>query len=163
MAQKNLITDVAGVLVGNADDARLASGVSAIIFAQPAVVAVDVRGGAPATRDTDLLEPHRTVERIDAVVLSGGSAFGLDAGAGAQAFLRERGRGFAIGDIRVPLVCGASLFDLLNGGDKNWGRLRPTAISATAPPRRPARVSRSVPREPDSAPPPSISRAEWAL
>src|SRR3989440_6735049 len=125
MAQRNLITDVAGILVGHADDARLASGVTAIIFEEPAVAAVDVRGGAPATRETDLLEPHRTVERIDAVVLSGGSAFGLDAGAGAQAFLRERGRGFAIGDVRVPLVCGASLFDLLAGGDKNWGRFAP--------------------------------------
>jgi D-aminopeptidase len=125
MAQRNLITDVAGILVGHADDARLASGVTAIIFEEPAVAAVDVRGGAPATRETDLLEPHRTVERIDAVVLSGGSAFGLDAGAGVQAFLRERGRGFAIGDIRVPLVCGAAMFDLLNGGDKNWGRFPP--------------------------------------
>jgi len=125
MAQKNLITDVAGILVGHADDARLASGVSAIIFVEPAVVAVDVRGGAPATRDTDLLEPHRTVERIDAVVLSGGSVFGLEAAAGVQAFLRERGRGFEIGGIRVPLVCGASMFDLLNGGDKNWGRFAP--------------------------------------
>src|SRR5215468_3152993 len=125
MPQKNLITDVAGVLVGNADDARLASGVTAIIFDTPAVAAVDVRGGAPGTRDTDLLAPHRTVERIDAVVLSGGSAFGLDASAGVQAFLRERGRGFVIGDARVPLVCGATLFDLLNGGDKNWGRFSP--------------------------------------
>src|SRR5258707_1788831 len=125
MAQRNLITDVAGVLVGHADDARLASGVTVIVFEEPAVAAVDVRGGAPGTRETDLLEPHRTVERIDAVVLSGGSAFGLDAGAGVQAFLRERGRGFAIGDIRVPLVCGAVLFDLLNGGDKNWGRFPP--------------------------------------
>jgi D-aminopeptidase len=125
MAQRNLITDVAGVLVGNADDARLASGVTAVVFAEPAVAAVDVRGGAPGTRETDLLEPHRTVERIDAVVLSGGSAFGLDAAAGVQALLRERGRGFAIGDIRVPLVCGAVLFDLLNGGDKNWGRFPP--------------------------------------
>jgi L-aminopeptidase/D-esterase-like protein len=125
MARRNLITDVAGILVGQADDPRLASGVSVIIFEEPAVVAVDVRGGAPATRETDLLEPHRTAERIDAVVLSGGSAFGLDAGAGAQAFLRERGRGFDIGDVRVPLVCGASLFDLLNGGDKNWGRFAP--------------------------------------
>jgi D-aminopeptidase len=125
MAQRNLITDVAGILVGQADDARLASGVTAIVFEEPAVAAVDVRGGAPATRETDLLEPHRTAERIDAVVLSGGSAFGLDAGAGVQAFLRERGRGFAIGDIRVPLVCGAALFDLLNGGDKNWGRFPP--------------------------------------
>jgi D-aminopeptidase len=125
MAQRNLITDVAGILVGHADDARLASGVTAIVFEEPAVAAVDVRGGAPGTRETDLLEPHRTAERIDAVVLSGGSAFGLDAGAGVQAFLRERGRGFAIGDIRVPLVCGAVLFDLLNGGDKNWGRFPP--------------------------------------
>ena len=125
MAPRNLITDVAGVLVGHADDAGLASGVTAIVFQEPAVAAVDVRGGAPATRDTDLLEPHRTVERIDAVVLSGGSAFGLDAGTGVQALLRERGRGFAIGDIRVPLVCGAALFDLLNGGDKDWGRFPP--------------------------------------
>jgi D-aminopeptidase len=122
---RNLITDVAGVLVGNADDARLASGVTAIVFEQPAVASVDVRGGAPATRETDLLEPHRTVERIDAIVLSGGSAFGLDASAGVQAYLREQCRGFAIGDVRVPLVCGASLFDLLNGGDKNWGRFPP--------------------------------------
>jgi len=125
MAQRNLITDVVGVLVGHAEDARLASGVSTIIFAEPAVAAVDVRGGAPATRETDLLEPHRTVERIDAVVLSGGSTFGLDASAGVQALLRERGRGFEIASIRVPLVCGASMFDLLNGGDKNWGRFPP--------------------------------------
>jgi L-aminopeptidase/D-esterase-like protein len=120
-----LITDVAGILVGQADDAHLASGVTAVVFADPAVTAVDVRGGAPATRETDLLEPHRTVERIDAVVLSGGSAFGLDSAAGVQALLRERGRGFEIGDVRVPLVCGAALFDLLNGGDKNWGRFAP--------------------------------------
>jgi len=125
MARRNLITDVDGVLVGQADDARLASGVTAIVFAQPAVTAVDVRGGAPATRETDLLEPHRTAERIDAVVLSGGSAFGLDAGAGVQAWLREQGRGFAIGDVRVPLVAGASMFDLLNGGNKDWGRFAP--------------------------------------
>ena len=122
---RNLITDVVGVLVGHADDARLASGVTAIVFEEPAVASVDVRGGAPGTRETDLLEPHRTVERIDAVVLSGGSAFGLDAGAGVQALLRERGRGFPIGDVRVPLVCGAVLFDLRNGGDKNWGRFPP--------------------------------------
>ncbi|MCC6776395.1 MAG: P1 family peptidase [Hyphomicrobiales bacterium] len=122
---RNLITDVAGVRVGQADDAGLASGVTAIIFDEPAVAGVDVRGGAPGTRETDLLEPHRTVERIDAVVLSGGSAFGLDAASGVQAWLRERGRGFAIGDVRVPLVCGAVLFDLLNGGNKSWGRFPP--------------------------------------
>src|SRR5258708_38731694 len=125
MAQRNLNTEVAGAPVGHAEDARLACAVSTIIFAGPAVAAVDVRGGAPATRETDLLEPHRTVERIDAVVLSGGSTFGLDASAGVQALLRERGRGFEIAGIRVPLVCGASMFDLLNGGDKNWGRFPP--------------------------------------
>ena len=122
---KNLITDVAGIMVGNADDARIASGVTAILFEQPAVASVDVRGGAPATRETDLLEPHRSVEHIDAVVLSGGSAFGLDAGSGVHAYLHEHGRGFPIGDVRVPIVCGASLFDLLNGGDKAWGRFSP--------------------------------------
>jgi L-aminopeptidase/D-esterase-like protein len=122
---KNLITDVAGVLVGNAHDARLASGVTAIIFEEPAVASVDVRGGAPATRETDLLEPHRSVEHIDAVVLSGGSAFGLDAGTGVQAYLHGRGRGFPIGDVRVPIVCAAALFDLLNGGEKAWGRFSP--------------------------------------
>ncbi len=122
---RNLITDVQGVRVGHADDTRLASGSTAIVFDEPAIAAVDVRGGAPATRETDLLEPHRTVERIDAIALSGGSAFGIDACTGVQAALREQGRGFAIGGIRVPIVCGAALFDLVNGGDKNWGRFPP--------------------------------------
>jgi L-aminopeptidase/D-esterase-like protein len=122
---RNLITDVAGVRVGNAEDARLASGMTAIVFDEPAVAAVDVRGGAPGTRETDMLDAHRTVERIDAVALSGGSAFGLDAGSGVQALLRERGRGFAIRDIRIPIVCGAVLFDMLNGGDKRWARFPP--------------------------------------
>src|SRR5215471_586152 len=162
MAQKNLITDVAGILVGHADDARLASGVSAIIFVEPAVVAVDVRGGAPATRDTDLLEPHRTVERIDAVVLSGGSVFGLEAATGVQAFLRERGRGFEIGGIRVPLVCGASMFDLLNGGDKNWGRFAPYRELGYSAAARRGRHSRSAPPEAASAAPPLTCRAGWA-
>ncbi|MGH6767964.1 MAG: P1 family peptidase [Xanthobacteraceae bacterium] len=125
MAPRNLITDVAGVKVGNASDPRLASGVTAILFDRPAAAAVDVRGGAPGTRETDLLDAHRTVAAIDAVVLSGGSAFGLDAATGVQAWLRAHGRGFAIGNIRVPIVCGAALFDLLNGGDKNWGRFPP--------------------------------------
>jgi L-aminopeptidase/D-esterase-like protein len=122
---RNLITDVVGVRVGNADDAKLASGATAIIFEEPAVAAVDVRGGAPGTRETDLLDAHRVVERIDAVILSGGSAFGLDAASGAQAWLLEQGRGFAIGDVRIPIVCGAVLFDMNNGGDKRWGRFSP--------------------------------------
>src|SRR6185503_3619064 len=120
MAQpRNLITDVAGVRVGHAHDARLASGTTAVVFDEPAVASVDVRGGGPGSRDTELLDPEKTVERIEALVLSGGSAFGLDAMSGVQAWLREQGRGFAIGPALVPLVPGAILFDLLNGGDKN--------------------------------------------
>src|SRR2546421_4174208 len=122
---RNLITDVPGLKVGNADDAVLASGVTAILFDEAAVASADVRGGAPGTRDTDLLRPEETVERIDAVVLSGGSAFGLDAAGGVQAWMREQGRGFAIGNIRVPIVPGAIVFDLLNGGNKDWGRFPP--------------------------------------
>src|ERR1044071_5767381 len=125
MPRRNLITDVAGVRVGNADDARLASGVTAIVFDEPAVAAVDVRGGAPGTRESDLLEAHRTVERIDAIVLSGGSAFGLDAASGVQAAMRKQGRGFAVGEARIPIVCGAVLFDMQNGGDKHWDRFPP--------------------------------------
>lgn len=122
---RNLITDVPGLAVGHADDAALASGVTAVIFDRPAVAAVDVRGGAPGTRETDLLDAHRTVDRIDAVVLSGGSAFGLDSPSGVQAWLRERGRGFAIGDVTIPIVSGAVLFDMTNGGDKKWARFPP--------------------------------------
>ena len=84
-----------------------------------------MRGGAPGTRETDLLDPGMLVEHIDAIALSGGSAFGLDAAAGVQAHLREQGRGFAVGDARVPIVPGAILFDLTHGGDKDWGRYPP--------------------------------------
>jgi D-aminopeptidase len=122
---RNLITDVPGLLVGNADEEALASGTTAIVFDEAAVASCDVRGGAPGTRDTDLLAPEETVERIDAIVLSGGSAFGLDATGGVQAWLREQGRGFAIGNIRVPIVPGAIVFDLMNGGNKDWGRFPP--------------------------------------
>ena len=122
---RNLLTDVPGLKVGNAADATLASGVTAILFDEPAVASADVRGGAPGTRDIDLLQPDETVERIDAVVLSGGSAFGLDAPSGVQAWLREQGRGFAIGPVVVPIVPGAIVFDLLNGGNKDWGRYPP--------------------------------------
>jgi D-aminopeptidase len=121
----NLITDVAGLHVGNAEDSRLRSGVTAVLFEQAAVAAVDVRGGGPGTRETDLLAPENTVEAIDALVLSGGSAFGLDAAAGVQARLRGQGRGFAIGPARVPIVPAATMFDLLNGGNKDWGAFAP--------------------------------------
>lgn len=122
---RNLITDVPGLRIGNAGDAALASGVTAVIFDQPAVGSVDVRGGGPGTRETALLDPAQTVQGIDAIALSGGSAFGLDAASGVQAWLREQGRGFAVGSARVPIVPGAILFDLLNGGDKGWGRYPP--------------------------------------
>ena len=121
----NLITDVPGLRVGNAHDARLASGVTAILFDQPVTASVAVHGGAPGSVDTALLEPEMTVGQVDAVVLSGGSAFGLEAASGVQAALREAGRGFAVGPARVPIVPGAILFDLLNGGDKDWGRFPP--------------------------------------
>src|ERR1700719_327204 len=122
---RNLLTDIPGIRVGHADDARAASGVTAIVFDAPLVVAVDVRGGGPGTRETDLLDPAMTVERIDAIALSGGSAFGLDAAAGVQAWLREQGRGFAVAGMVVPIVPRAILFDLNNGGDKDWGRFAP--------------------------------------
>jgi L-aminopeptidase/D-esterase-like protein len=119
------LTDVAGIRVGHAGDARIASGVTAIVFDQPTVVSADIGGGGPGTRESDLLDPARTVERTDAIALSGGSAFGLDAPGGVQAYLRGIGRGYAVGTALVPLVPGAILFDLLNGGDKDWGRYPP--------------------------------------
>jgi D-aminopeptidase len=122
---RNLITDVPGVKIGHAEDGRLGSGSTAIIFDTPAVASIDVRGGGPGTRETALLDPAQTVSGIDAITLSGGSAFGLDAASGVQAWLKERGRGFAVRTARVPIVPAAILFDLLNGGDKEWGRFPP--------------------------------------
>lgn len=126
------ITDIPGIQVGHASDPRAATGVTAILFDRPVTASVDVRGGGPGTRETDLLDPERTVEGIDALVLSGGSAFGLDAAAGVLAWLAEQGRGFPVGGtggpaggVRVPIVPAAILFDLLNGGDKDWGRFPP--------------------------------------
>ncbi len=122
---RNLITDVAGLKVGHAEDMRLGSGATALIFDEPAIGSIDLRGGAPGTRESALLDPTQTVEGIDAITLSGGSAFGLDAASGVQAWLREQGRGFAVGPSRVPIVPAAIVFDLNNGGDKNWGRFPP--------------------------------------
>jgi L-aminopeptidase/D-esterase-like protein len=122
---KNLITDIAGLRVGHADDARLASGVTAIVFDKPVVAAIDVRGGGPGTREDAALGLANTVDRIDGIALSGGSAFGLEAGGGVQAYLAEQGRGFVVRDAVIPIVPGAICFDLLNGGDKAWGRFPP--------------------------------------
>lgn len=117
---RNAITDVAGIRVGNANDDRAWSGVTVVLADRPATIGVDVRGGAPGTRETDLADPACLVEAADAVVLSGGSAFGLDAAGGVMQWLVEQGRGFAVGHARVPIVPAAILFDLLNGGDKGW-------------------------------------------
>jgi D-aminopeptidase len=122
---RNLITDVPGLRVGAADDARLASGVSVVLFEEPAAAGIATVGGAPALRDGALLAPEMTVGWVDALALSGGSAFGLDASGGVMAYLAARGRGFAKETARVPIVPGASLFDLTHGGDKNWGRRSP--------------------------------------
>lgn len=117
---RNLITDVAGLRVGNAADRELKSGTTVLLGDAPFVAAVDVGGGAPGTRETDLLAPSRLVERVDALVLSGGSAFGLDAASGVVDRLHAAGRGFRAGPAVVPIVPAAILFDLANGGDKGW-------------------------------------------
>lgn len=114
------LTLVPGLAVGHAHDPAIRSGVTVVIPDRPAVASVHVMGGAPGTRDTDLLAPDQTVQCVDALVLSGGSAFGLDAAGGVQAALVAQGRGFAVGGVRVPIVPAAILFDLINGGDKPW-------------------------------------------
>jgi L-aminopeptidase/D-esterase-like protein len=121
----NLLTDLAGVRVGHAHDARIATGVTAIVFDTANVASAVTRGGAPGARDTTLLEPEMTVTGVDAVLLSGGSVFGLDAAGGALSLLHQQGRGIAIGSITVPIAVEAIVFDLMNGGDKGWGRMPP--------------------------------------
>ena len=122
---RNLITDVGGLRVGNVEDAKLKSGVTVVLPDVPCVASVQVLGGAPGTRETDALEPHNTLHEFHGFVLSGGSAFGLDAASGVQAALREKGIGFHVGSALVPVVPAAILFDLINGGDKGWGRYPP--------------------------------------
>jgi D-aminopeptidase len=116
----NLITDVAGLRVGNAQDVRLKSGVTVLTAEDRFTVGVSVMGGAPGTRETDLLAPDRTVQQVDALVLSGGSAFGLAAADGVATGLRATERGFAVGPHRVPIVPAAILFDLMAGGVHDW-------------------------------------------
>lgn len=117
---RNLITDVAGLQVGNAEDATAKTGVTVLTASRPFTAAVHVMGGAPGTRETDLLAPDKLVQEVDALVLSGGSALGLSAASGVADALRAAGRGFDVGGQRVPIVPSAILFDLLNGGDKTW-------------------------------------------
>ncbi len=116
---RNAITDVPGIAVGNAEDDQVRSGVTVVLPAEPAVAAVDLRGGGTGTRELALLEPEGAVEHIHALALSGGSAFGLDAASGVMSWLAAQGRGFTVGDAVVPIVPAAILFDLLNGGDKS--------------------------------------------
>jgi D-aminopeptidase len=121
----NLITDVPGIRVGNADDMRVASGVTVVLVEAPNVASGVTRGGAPGGRDTTLLKPEMTVQGVDAVVLSGGSLFGLDAAGGVVNYLRTQGAGLKIGTANIPIAVQAITFDLLNGGDKDWGRTPP--------------------------------------
>jgi L-aminopeptidase/D-esterase-like protein len=122
---RNLITDVPGLRVGQVTDARVRSGVTVVLPDERAVCAVDVRGGGPGTRETDALAPETLVEAVDAVVLSGGSVYGLAAADGVAAWLGARGRGYGLvlapGVPRSPIVPAAILYDLANGGDKAWG------------------------------------------
>lgn len=122
---RNAITDVPGLRVGNAHDAALLSGVTVLLADRPFVAAADGRGGGLGTRETDALAAAGTVDEIHAITLSGGSAFGLSAATGVQSWLAERGIGYAVREARVPIVPGAILFDLLNGGDKDWGASPP--------------------------------------
>jgi L-aminopeptidase/D-esterase-like protein len=122
------ITDVGGIRIGHFTDTRRPTGCTVVIFDKPAVAGVDVRGAAPGTRETDLLNPINTVQHVNAILLSGGSAFGLDAASGVMRYLEERGHGFRMGPIVVPIVPAAILFDL-NIGDP---KIRPNAESGYA-------------------------------
>ncbi|MEZ5914819.1 MAG: P1 family peptidase [Parvularculaceae bacterium] len=128
---RNDITDVPGVKIGQAHDENVRTGVSVVIPDAPAIVAGDIRGGGPGTRETDLLDPSSLVERADAIVLAGGSSYGLAAGDGVTAFLGAAGKGFRLmetpGVPPSPIVPAAILYDLANGGDKNWGANPPYA------------------------------------
>lgn len=135
---RNLITDIVGLRVGNASDDVLKSGTTVLVGDVPFTASVHVMGGGPGTRETDLLAPDKTVQQVDALVLSGGSAFGLDACGGVADGLREMGRGFAVGNVTVPIVPGAIVFDLINGGQKDWTTnpypaLGRAALDAAAP------------------------------
>lgn len=123
----NLISDVDGIRVGNAEDHAARSGVSVVLPEWPCTGGVDIRGGAPGTRETDLLNAACLVDKVDAVVLSGGSVYGLDAASGVTAWLGVRGRGFRMGAsaMAAPIVPAAILFDLSNGGGKDWGMTPP--------------------------------------
>jgi L-aminopeptidase/D-esterase-like protein len=122
------LVDIAGLRVGHHTDPRRPTGCSVVLCETGAVCGVDQRGGAPGTRETDLLKPGNAVERVHAVLLTGGSAFGLDAASGVMRWLEERGHGLPVGPVRVPIVPAAVLFDLWLGDH----RIRPDAGSGYA-------------------------------
>lgn len=129
---RNLITDIEGISVGQAEDARIGTGVSVIVPDCPVLAAICVAGGGPGTRESDLLSAGRLVsDSVDAICLSGGSAFGLASADGVMAGLKAQGRGFALvprpGVPATPIVPAAILYDLANGGDKDWGDTAPYA------------------------------------
>lgn len=129
---RNLITDIAALKVGNAEDQSLKSGVTVLTADAPFTASCHVMGGAPGSRDTDLLAPDKSVAQVDALVLSGGSAFGLEACSGVMEALHAAGRGFQVGSARVPIAPGAILFDLLNGGNKDWDQNPYNALGRAA-------------------------------
>src|SRR6202050_2397040 len=122
-AEAGSITDVQGVKVGHFTESQRPTGCTVLLFEKGATAGVDVRGGSPGTRDTELLNPINTVQQVQAILLAGGSAFGLDAASGVVRFLDEHRLGFAVGDIVVPIVPAAILYDLGIGD----ARIRPTA------------------------------------
>ena len=133
--KRNLITDVPGLSVGQSEDHAARTGVTVVLCDAPARAAVDVRGGAPGTTGTDALDPAGLVDIVDAIALSGGSSYGLESGAGVTAWLGTRNRGFRIAPEAppAPIVPAAIIFDLANGGDKNWGLVPPyRALAMTA-------------------------------
>jgi len=117
VGKRNLITDVDGILVGHAHDQNAKTGTTVVTSSEPFIASVDVMGGAPGTRETDCLAPDKLVDRVDALVLSGGSAFGLEAASAVANELGKKGKGFPVGNINIPIVPAAILFDFFNGGD----------------------------------------------
>jgi len=128
MELHDAITDVAGLAVGHFTHPARATGCTVVLCPQGVVAGVDVRGGAPGTRETDLLRPENLVDRVHAILLTGGSAFGLDAAGGVMRWLEEHGHGFAVGTVRVPIVPAAVIFDLWHGDPS----IRPDAAAGHA-------------------------------
>ncbi len=118
---RDRITDIAGIRVGNAEDRAARTGVTVVLPDAPVAMGVDMRGGAPGTRETEALDPSCLIEGFHGVVLAGGSVFGLAAADGVAAWLSARGVGLPLGPHPVPVLPAAILFDLMNGGDKDWG------------------------------------------